>query len=499
MQNQRVQTVVVVGGGTAGWMTAAACARLLPRGVKVRLVESDEISTVGVGEATIPQIRLFNAALGIDENDFIKHTQGTFKLGVEFVDWCRLGERYMHAFGPVGLDMGLIGFHHYWLRLRQQGNTEPLAAYSLSNTAAWQGRFMRAVDAGNSPISTLAHAFHFDAGLYARYLRTYGEALGVQRTEGKITQVTQRADDGFIDAVVMENGERIEGDLFVDCSGFRGLLIEQTLKAGYEDWSHWLPNNTAIAVPCENAGAPTPYTRATARPAGWQWRIPLQHRTGNGHVFSSKFMSEDEATAILLANLDGEKLAEPRTLKFTTGKRKKFWVKNSVAIGLSSGFMEPIESTSIHLIQSSIARLMAFFPGRDFSQRDIDEFNRQASYEVERIRDFLILHFKATERTDSPYWNACREMEVPRELEEKMALFRQHGRVFREHEELFTEGSWMQVLIGQHVTPRDYHPLADQMPLAEVEQRLAAIRGVIQNCAAKMPPHQDFIDAHCRA
>ncbi|HEY8708381.1 MAG TPA: tryptophan halogenase family protein [Burkholderiaceae bacterium] len=498
-QDDCIGSVVIVGGGTAGWMVAAALSRLTGPNLRIRLIESDEISTVGVGEATIPQIKLFNQALGLDEDDFVRQTQGTFKLGIQFVNWRRVGDAYLHAFGPLGRDLGLIPFHQYWLRQRATGGAADIGVFALNAVAALQNRFMRASDAPNSPLGHIAHAFHFDAGLYARYLRTYSEARNVQRTEGRITRALLREGDGFIEAVEMESGERVAGELFIDCSGFRGLLIEETLKTGYEDWSHWLPCDRAIAVPCESVVELTPYTRATARGAGWQWRIPLQHRIGNGHVYASKFMSDDEATAILLANLDGRRLAEPRQLKFVTGKRKKVWNKNCVAVGLSSGFMEPLESTSIHLIQSTIARLMSLFPTRRFDPVEIAEFNRQSDFEVERIRDFLILHYKATERDDTPFWRQCRDMEIPPELARRVELFRSHGRIYRTADELFAEAGWLQVLLGQGIVPAGHHPLAALLGDEQRTAFLEDIRNVIARSAELMPAHADFVAKHCAA
>jgi len=496
----RVTEIVIVGGGTAGWMTAAALSKVLTPEYSIRLVESEEIGTVGVGEATIPMIKLFNQALDLDENQFVRETMGSFKLGIEFVNWGRLGDSYIHGFGKIGQDLGLVAFYQYWLKMRQAGNAPSLDDFSINTAASRQNKFMRATaDRPNSPLADIAYAYHFDAGLYARFLRRYAEARGVVRTEGKVASVQQRGEDGFIESITMESGERIPGQLFIDCSGFRGLLIEQTLKAGYVDWTHWLPCDRAVAVPCVRGEALTPYTRSTARSAGWQWRIPLQHRVGNGHVFSSRYISEDEAVATLMANLEGEALAEPRVLRFVTGKRKRFWDKNVVAVGLASGFMEPLESTSIHLIQSSIARLTAFFPHAGFDQTDIDEFNAHSDFEFDKIRDFLILHYHATERDDTPFWNYCRTMDVPDSLRRKMDLFRSNGRIFRDANELFAEPSWVQVMHGQRLEPRGYHALVDAYPDEKIFEFMRNIRGVIANCVRVMPTHEEFIARHCAA
>jgi tryptophan halogenase len=495
-----VRNIVIVGGGTAGWMAASALAKVLEGKYAIRLVESDEIGIIGVGEATIPYIGEFNRALEIDEDEFMRATQATFKLGIEFVNWGAIGDRYIHGFGIVGQAAQALPFHHFWLRMRQAGKALPLDAYSINTAAPLQGKFMRArKDMPGSPVADISHAFHFDAGLYARYLRTYAEARGVRRTEGKIVQVVQREPDGYIDAVVMESGERIAGDLFIDCSGLRGLLIEQTLKSGFEDWSHWLPMNRALAIPCESAGPLLPMTRSTAHRAGWQWRIPLQHRTGNGHIYCSDFMEQDEATAILLKHLDGKPLADPRPLKFTTGRRKQFWNRNVVAVGLSSGFLEPLESTSIHLIHTAISRLISFFPHAGFDAADIAEYNAMTQYEYERIRDFLILHYKATERDDSEFWNYCRTMPIPDTLQRKIDLFRSNGRVFRDLQELFAEPSWLQVMIGQRIVQRGYHPFADLRPEAEVEAYVRNVAEVIAKCVKVMPTQAAFIAEHCAA
>jgi tryptophan 7-halogenase len=495
-----IRQIVIAGGGTAGWMAAAALSKVLRGKVAITLVESEEIGTVGVGEATIPMIQLFNRVLELDEAEFVRETQGSFKLGIEFLNWGRLGTRYMHAFGRFGQDLWTVPFHQYWLKMHLAGQAPPLAEFSITNTAGWRNRFMRPPsDVQNSPLNDIAYAYHFDAGLYARYLRKQAEGRGVQRIEGRIAEVAMNPGNGHIAAVVMEGGRRVEGDLFIDCSGFRGLLIEQTLKTGYEDWTHWLPCDRAVAVPCASATPFTPYTRSTAHRAGWQWRIPLQHRTGNGHVFCSRHISEDEATAVLLSNLDGEQLAEPRTLRFTTGMRRLGWNRNVVAMGLASGFLEPLESTSIHLIQTAIARLIDFFPSRGFEQTDIDEYNRQFRWEFERIRDFIILHYHLNQRTDSPFWTACREMAVLPALQAKLTLFKTHGRIVRENNELFAEVAWLQVMLGQHLEPKGYHPLVDSLDEAQIAGYLKDVHALIDRCANAMPDHAEFIARNCKA
>ncbi len=491
-----IRTIVIVGGGTAGWMAAAMLSRFAGPQVRIRLIESDAIGTVGVGEATIPQLHLFNAALGIDENQFLRATNGSFKLGIEFADWLRPGHRYMHGFGAVGRGLGVIPFQHYWLRHRAEGGASLLSDYSPTTIAAWANRFARPIEQPGRLPTGVGYAFHFDAGLYARFLRRHAEAQRVVRTEGTITGVTQRPADGFIESVTIAGGETIAGDLFIDCSGFRGLLIEGALKAGYDDWSRWLPCNRAMAVPCQSVSPLTPYTRSTARDAGWQWRIPLQHRTGNGYVYCSDYVSDEAAAATLLATLDGKALADPRPLRFTSGKRKQIWSKNVVALGLAAGFMEPLESTSIHLVQAGLARLLQLFPARGFVASDITEFNRQTDFEWEAIRDFIAMHYHLTER-EGPFWQRARDMELPDGLARKLALFREAGRIFREHEELFTEVGWLQVLIGQGVSPRAYHPFADQLSTAELAEFLALGRRHASQVAQAMPDHAAFIAATC--
>ncbi|MFN3816429.1 tryptophan halogenase family protein [Brevundimonas sp.] len=498
--DHRIRKIVIVGGGTAGWMTAAAMAKLLGRDfADITLVESDEIGIVGVGEATIPQIGIYNRMLGLNEDEFIRKTQGSFKLGIQFVDWGKKGHVYFHPFGPFGVDMEGVSFHAYWQRLHLAGDPHRLEDYSLQAVAAADNKFMRAIDAGRSPLSSIDYAFHFDAGLYARFLRGFAKERGVVRREGKVVDVEQRAEDGFIQAVKLESGERIEGELFIDCSGFRGLLIEQTLKAGYEDWTHWLPCDRAVAVPCESVPDFTPYTRSTARDAGWQWRIPLQHRIGNGYVYSSNHITDDQAAGTLLGNLDGKPLADPRFLRFVTGRRKQCWVKNVVAIGLSSGFIEPLESTSIHLIQSGVAKLMQMFPDKRFEPADRERFNRMTQVEMEQVRDFIILHYHLTKRDDTPFWDRCRTMDVPDSLKEKYRLFEGYGRIFRENEELFNDTSWMAVMVGQGLKARGYDPVADVLSLDETRARLGEIRRVMRTSADYMPLQKEFIQANCAA
>ena len=500
MQSAPIKKVAIMGGGTAGWMTAAALSKLLGKDYcEVVLVESDEIGIVGVGEATIPSMTIFNKTLELDEDDFLRNTQGTFKLGIEFVNWGTLGDRYIHAFGEVGKDMNALHFYQYWLKMYLAGKAEGLASYTLNSMACKHNKFMRPIDAGNSPLSNIAYAFHFDASAYAKYLRNYSEKRGVKRIEGKVQQVKQRETDGFIQSLILENAEEITGDLFIDCSGFRALLIGETLKVGYEDWSHWLPCNRAWAVQCESNEEPIPYTRSTAHAAGWQWRIPLQHRLGNGHVFCNSYMDEDKAREILLNNLDGKALMEPRLIKFLTGKRKEIWHKNCISMGLSSGFLEPLESTSIHLIQSGIARLMALFPSNKFEQDDIDEFNRQSDFEYEKIRDFLILHYHLNQRDDSEFWRYCRNMSVPETLTRKLNLFKTNGRVFRHTIEMFSELSWVEVMLGQGHIPDTYNTLVDRMPENEIEKRVESVKQVIQRSVDYMPKHAQFIAANCKA
>jgi tryptophan halogenase len=497
--HNRVRDIAIVGGGTAGWMAAAILARRLTRGFgAINVVESADIGIVGVGEATIPPIRLFNNALGVDEDEFLRKTRGTIKLGIEFRNWSKPGREYFHPFGAHGTRLEQVSLHQDWLKLRPMGDTSSFEEYSLNTVAARLGR-VSAVDPRDDALSSVfAYAFHFDAALYAGYLRGYAEARGVERIEGKVVDVELRAEDGFIRALRLEDGRRLEADLFIDCSGFRGLLIEQALKTGYEDWTHWLPCDRAVAVPCESAGALTPYTRSTARAAGWQWRIPLQHRIGNGYVYCSRFIGDDEAAATLLENLDGKAQAEPRFLRFTTGRRKKFWNKNCIALGLASGFLEPLESTSIHLIQKGLTHLLNLFPNRECAPAVADEFNRLAINEYERIRDFIILHYKANAREDAPLWKYCRSMDVPDTLAYKIEQFMNSGRVVKYGSDLFASPNWIAVFMGQEIWPERYDTLVDQRDVASVRANLEHVRATIRGAAENAPPHEDYIARHCR-
>jgi len=500
-----IRRIVIVGGGTAGWMSAAALSKLLLRDEglgrwEIELVESDEIGIIGVGEATIPAIKAFNTAVGISEDEFLRETQGTFKLGIEFVNWGALGQRYFHGFSPIGQPLDGIAFHHHWLRLREAGLAAELDEYSINNMAPRRARFMRPrADMAGSPLAEIAHAFHFDAGRYARYLRRLGEQRGVTRTEGRIQSVQRDGESGLLTGLTLADGRVVQGDFFLDCSGLHALLIDKTLGVSFEDWTHWLPCDRAQAVPCESAATLLPYTRSIAHGAGWQWRIPLQHRIGNGHVYSSAFIGDDEAAATLLSHLDGQPLAPPRVIRFRTGRRKTPWVGNCLALGLSSGFLEPLESTSIHLVQSAITRFMDLFPHGRLDGADIAEYNRQAEFEMQRIRDFIVLHYKLTARGDTEFWNYCRTMPVPDTLQAKLELFASNARIYREGTELFTEASWLQVMLGQGLTPRGHHPLAGQRALAQVQAWADNLREVTRRCVDVMPPHADFIAANCAA
>ena len=479
-------------------MTAAAMAKLLPGRCEIELVESEAIGIVGVGEATLPHIRAFNERLGIPEAEFMARTRATFKLGIEFQNWGRIGDSYIHPFGTFGRGLADVQFHHYWTRLRLAGiPVGPLDDYSFACTLARMNRFGLPVSDPKSLASTFGYAYQFDANQFAPYLRTFSEALGVKRTEGLITSVERDGETGDIAAVHLQNGARIAGDLFVDCSGFRSLLLGDALEEPFQDWSRWLPADRAAALPCRTETALTPYTGVIAMPGGWRWRIPLQHRTGNGYVYSSSFLSDDEAAHAIKGAVEGEPMAEPRVLRFRAGRRERSWVRNCVAIGLASGFLEPLESTSLYLVQAAITALIELFPEREISPVDRDEFNRVIDLEYDRVRDFLILHYHATERDDSDFWNYVRTMPIPDTLAEKIDLFRRRGRVVKYREGAFLDASWISVFIGQRILPQGYDPRADTVPMDSLVHGMEALRGDVAGLAGSMPDHLAYIDRYC--
>jgi len=489
-----ISNITIVGGGTAGWMTAALLSKLFTRGYKIRLIESEEIGTIGVGEATIPAIRTYNTLAGVDMVEMIRATKATFKLGIEFVNWRDIGSSYIHGFGKIGQDNLWLHTHQLWLKMAQRGEVKHFDHYALNCVAARKNRFAEPdLRLPNSPLADIDYAFHFDAALYAAHLRQLSEARGVERIEGRIETVKLRPDNGFVEEVVLADGRRVGGDLFIDCSGMRGLLIGGALGVSYEDWDQWLLCDRALAVPCESVANLTPYTRSTAHGAGWQWRIPLQHRTGNGHVYSSAHTSDDEAAATLMGNLDAKPLKDPIPVRFRPGKRKQAWAKNVVAIGLASGFLEPLESTSIHLIQTAIFRLIALFPSQEFNAADTAEYNRQTDFEYYDVRDFIIAHYKVTNRADTPFWAYLKHMAIPDSLAERLELFRASARFFMHGKaELFREESWVQVLIGQGLDMQ-YDPMVDMLADDEVRAFLRDIEEVIADTANAMPTHADFV------
>ena len=500
MSQAPLSSIVIAGGGTAGWMTAAALARLLPSDrCNIRLIESEQIGTVGVGEATIPAIHDFNRRVGIDEREFIAATNATFKLGIEFVNWGARGEAYLHPFGPFGHDLNDVSFHHYWLRERAAGDTTPLDQYSLPYLAAKRRRFRHPVDDPSSVYSTYSYAFHFDASLYAAFLRRIAESHGVVRTEGRIVDVARRAEDGNLAALILESGERVDGELFIDCSGFRGVLIEDVLQTGYDDWRHWLPCDRALAVASDHTREPDPYTRATAHDAGWQWRIPLQHRMGNGHVYSSEHTDDDKAATTLLEHIDGNAQGDPRQLRFVPGKRRRMWNRNCIAIGLSGGFLEPLESTSIFLIQAAIMKLIELFPDRSLPEATIAAYNKSMSRTFDEVRNFIILHYKQTSRDDSEFWRYCRSMSVPEELARRMRLFGERGVAAHRRGELFIETNWVAVYLGQGLVPLHCDPRAECIDAGTRAAKLSDMRRYLAEAAEAMPAHADEIAAFCRA
>ena len=496
-----IKTIVIAGGGTAGWMSAAALAKLVaPQGIKIKLVESDQIGTVGVGEATLPHLRFFNRTLGIDERELIKATNATIKLGIEFCDWGQKGDSYIHPFGDYGREIQNVEFHHYWSRhVRETGGAHaaPICDWSLPVIMAQKNKFALPSSDPDQIMSSFSFAYQFDATAYAAYLSRFAQDKGVERIEGKITQVVQDGESGLITGLEMENGTVVHGDFFIDCTGFRSLLMNGALDVDFEDWSKWLPCDRAVAVPCEGDNAPQPYTRATAQDAGWTWRIPLQHRIGNGHVYCSDYMSDDNALETLLGGLEGKPTRDPKFLKFKAGRRVKSWEKNCVAVGLSGGFLEPLESTSIYLIQAAITHFIELLPAMKDSPDDRDEFNRIIDLETDRIRDFLILHYHATQRDDTPFWNYVRTMDVPESLKEKMALFKQAGIVQEYRHGLFLHASWVAVYLGQRIVPDASHPAAQAVDPARLAEHLSTLRHSIAQTVDALPDHRGFLDEFC--
>jgi len=490
MSAAKVQNVVIVGGGTAGWTAATSIARLIGANLNVTLVESDAIGTVGVGEATIPPFRTLHRLLKIDEADFLSKTQGTFKLAIQFENWRAVGHDYIHSFGVTGQGCWAAGFQHFWLKARQLGFAEDYSRYAPELMAAKAGKF------GLLQENALSYAYHLDATSYAGYLRQIAEKDGVTRVEGKIVEVHQ-TESGDISEVVLESGQAVKGDLFIDCSGFASLLMDKALGTEFEDWTHWLPCDRAIAVQTTSVGEPIPYTRSIARETGWQWRIPLQTRVGNGLVYCSEFMSDDEAQGTLLGNLEGEVITEPRVLRFRTGQRVKHWNRNCIGLGLAAGFLEPLESTSIHLIQRGVIRLLQMFPYGGIFESDRAEFNRQMDTEFRYIRDFIIMHYHVTERTDSEFWRRCRDMEIPDSLQHRLDLFRDTGRVFETESDIFRENSWNQVMLGQGIEPQGHHPIVDMMSEQELRQFMQIQQKKVDHVLKQLPTHQDFIDRYC--
>ncbi|MGI9237333.1 MAG: tryptophan halogenase family protein [Woeseiaceae bacterium] len=495
--NDTIRNVVVVGGGTAGWMSAALLKRVLGQQVDIELVESDDIGIIGVGEATIPPIQHVNSVLGLDEAEFLRETKATIKLAIRFENWRKLGDSYYHTFGAPGRSQAFCHFHHFWTRAEKVGHKTNLWDYDLNYLCAEAGKFAKLqVD---DPVWELPYAYHFDSSLYGKYLRQYSAKLGVKRTEGLIEDVNLRAEDGHVESLVLRSGKTISGDFFVDCSGGRGLLISQKLGTVFEDWSHWLPCNRAMAIPSKRFDETLPYTRSIAHSAGWQWRIPLQHRNGNGLVYSSNHYSDDEAADILLNNLDSEAIGEPKIIPFKTGRTRKQWNKNVVAVGLSSGFLEPLESTSIYLIQSGIVRLVHLFPHAGVTPELVDEYNRQSKEEYELIRDFIILHYYLNERTDSQFWRDVATMDIPERITQKIELFRANGSLFKDNLDIFLEPSWLQVMLGQGIMPKDYHPLAGTLSEAQLKDKLINTKKTKLQPMDQIPSHDEFLEMFCKA
>jgi tryptophan halogenase len=491
--NPDIRKIVIAGGGTAGWLAAAALAHQFKGVLEITVVESEEIGTVGVGESTIPPIRSLHHLLKIDEQEFMRATAATFKLGISFEGWRNGQDRYIHSFGVNGRSAWACEFHHFWLNSLARGMKSDIGEYCLELQAAQREKFHPGNNGG------VNYAYHLDATVYAKFLRKFSEALGVRRVEGKIREVRQNAESGFVEALALESGIVVEGDFFVDCTGFRGLLIEQTLKTGYEDWSHWLQCDSAVAVQTESTGPAVPYTRAIAHEAGWRWKIPLQHRVGNGLVYCSRHLSDSDATAKLMRDIEGRALIEPRILKFKTGRRARAWNKNVVALGLASGFVEPLESTSIHLVVTGVSRLIHYFPFGGVTPSFVEQYNDDVKAEWESVRDFIILHYNVTDRDDSPFWREVRTMQLPELLARRIQMFRDRAHAWRIDPELFQLDSWTQVMLGQGIVPANYNRMTHAMPDADLARFLDGIKSAITQAVGQMPSHQDYVDRYCRA
>ncbi len=494
--NTSIRKVVVLGGGTAGWMSAALLRRVLGAHIAVELVESEQIGIVGVGEATIPPIQNLNAVLGLDEAEFLRETRSTMKLAIRFENWRVPGESYFHTFGAPGRSQAFCHFHHFWNRARLAGDDTPIWDYDLNYLMCQAGRFAKLQAA--DPMWEMKYAYHFDAALYGQFLRRYSEQRGAVRTEGRVADVRLHSETGHVEALVLDDGRVVEGDFFIDCSGQRGVLIQAALGVGFDDWGHWLPCDRALAVPSQRMEQTLPYTRAIAHEAGWQWRIPLQHRNGNGLVYSSRHVDDDRAAETLLGNLDTEALDDPKLIRFRTGVARRPWERNVVAVGLASGFLEPLESTSIHLIQSAVVRLLHRFPHDGVHAAAVEEYNRQTRREYELIRDFIIAHYHLNER-EGGFWRDLRHMGVPERLTEKIELFRASGNLFQDDLDIFLEPSWLQVLMGQGVMPADYHPIADGLDAAQLREKLEKTRELKNQPVAQMPGHDQFLEMFCGA
>jgi tryptophan halogenase len=490
--NGPIKKVVIAGGGTAGWVTAAALSKQLGALIDITLIESEEIGTVGVGESTVPPIRVFHKLLGIDEREFMRASAATFKLAVWFENWGQIGDRYIHPFGRHGKPTWLAEFHHFWLHGLRKGFNSELGEYCVEWLAAKEGRF------GTSEQSDINYAYQIDASYYAKFLRRFAESNGVKRIEGRIKSVQQNAESGFVESLLLDSGQTLSGDLFVDCTGFRGLLIEQALHTGFEDWSHWLPCDSAVAVQTASTAQPNAYTSAIAHEAGWRWHVPLQHRVGNGLVYCSRYLSDDQAKQKLLQDVSGEPLRQPMLIKLRPGMRRKTWNKNVVAIGLSSGFVEPLESTSIHMIITGVTRLMQLFPFDAIKQPFVDQFNDESRTEYEKVRDFIVLHYHTTDRDDTPFWRYCKDMQIPESLAHRVELFAEGGHAYQAEGELFRVDSWIQVLLGQGVVPKGYHPIARAMRDEDLSVVLKEMRASVAQAVSRLPKHGDFVNSYCK-